>query len=176
MERAKTICLDFDGVLNTYDGWKGPDVLFDPRPGTQGFLQSLKDSGYRLVICSTRQAKNIEAWLKEHKLDGFIEQVCATKPAAWLYLDDRAVAFNGNFDSALADIRAFTGAHWERPAISRPTIAELEAILQHEEETEIEILPNGEIRAKGMTAPSEGLKHLTYREHLGGEYGDSTIL
>ena len=55
----------------------------------------------------------------------------------------------------------------------RPTIAELEAILDQEEEVPIEILPNGEVRAKGTTSPSElgGRKPLTMREDLGGEYG-----
>jgi hypothetical protein len=56
--------------------------------------------------------------------------------------------------------------------MSRPTIAELEAILDMEEEVEIEILPNGEVRAKGQTTQRElgGLKPLTMREDLGGEY------
>ena len=56
--------------------------------------------------------------------------------------------------------------------MSRPTIAELEAILDREEEVEIEILPNGEVRAKGQTSAQEtgGRKPLTMREDLGGEY------
>ncbi len=55
----------------------------------------------------------------------------------------------------------------------RPTITELEAILQREDEVEIEILPNGEIRAKDQTNPDErgNRKPLTMREDLGGEYG-----
>lgn len=55
----------------------------------------------------------------------------------------------------------------------RPTIAELEAILEKEDEVEIEILPNGEVRAKGQTTDAErgGRKPLTMREDLGGEYG-----
>lgn len=55
----------------------------------------------------------------------------------------------------------------------RPTIAELEAILEKEDEVEIEILPNGEVRAKGQTTDMErgGRKPLTMREDLGGEYG-----
>ncbi len=54
----------------------------------------------------------------------------------------------------------------------KPTIAELEAILDREEEIPIEILPNGEIRAKGQTSTDElgGKKPLTMRENLGGEY------
>ena len=57
--------------------------------------------------------------------------------------------------------------------MARPTIAELEAILQNEEEVPIEILPNGEVREKGQTSLQEtgGRKPLTMREYLGGEYG-----
>ena len=53
------------------------------------------------------------------------------------------------------------------------SLNELEAILQHEDEVEIEILPNGEVRAKNQTTPGErgGRKPLTMKEDLGGEYG-----
>lgn len=56
----------------------------------------------------------------------------------------------------------------------RPTITELEAILDKEEEVEIEILPNGEVRAKNQTSAVElgGRKPLTMREDLGGEYSE----
>ena len=44
---------------------------------------------------------------------------------------------------------------------ARPSISELEAILQREDEVEIEILPNGEVRAKDKTSALErgGRKH-----------------
>lgn len=55
---------------------------------------------------------------------------------------------------------------------TKPTIEELEAILDMEEDVPIEILPNGEIRAQGQTSSSElsGKKPLTMQEDLGGEY------
>jgi hypothetical protein len=58
--------------------------------------------------------------------------------------------------------------------MSRPTIADLEAILDREEQVEIEILPNGEVRALGDSTAAErgGRKPLTMRENLGGEYSD----
>jgi hypothetical protein len=57
--------------------------------------------------------------------------------------------------------------------MSRPTIADLEAILDREEQVEIEILPNGEVRAVGdSTTERGGRKPLTMRENLGGEYSD----
>jgi hypothetical protein len=58
--------------------------------------------------------------------------------------------------------------------VARPTIAQLEAILENEEQLELDILPNGEVRAKGGTSTQElgGRKPLTMREDLGGEYGE----
>ena len=54
----------------------------------------------------------------------------------------------------------------------KPTIEELEQLLESEEDTPIEILPNGEIRATGGSDAAErGFKKpLTMREDLGGEY------
>ncbi len=60
----------------------------------------------------------------------------------------------------------------------KPSIEELEAILDQEEDIPIEILPNGEIRSKGQTDISElgGKKPITMREDLGGEYFDGRQL
>jgi hypothetical protein len=54
----------------------------------------------------------------------------------------------------------------------KPTIQELERLLNTEEDTPIQILPNGEIRAVGQASSSDlgGKKPLTMRENLGGEY------
>ena len=50
----------------------------------------------------------------------------------------------------------------------KPNIEELERILNSEEDVEIEILPNGEVRALGGSPKK--VKPLTMRENLGGEY------
>jgi hypothetical protein len=54
----------------------------------------------------------------------------------------------------------------------KPTIEELEMILDKEEEVEVEILPNGEIREKYSSSSLNlgGRKPITMREDLGGEY------
>jgi hypothetical protein len=56
--------------------------------------------------------------------------------------------------------------------VGKPTIQELEALLNSEEDTPIQILPNGEIREVGQTSASElgAKKPLTMKENLGGEY------
>ena len=55
--------------------------------------------------------------------------------------------------------------------MAKPTIKELEAMLNNEEDQGITILPNGEIAAADKV-PSNlgGLKPLTMKEDLGGEY------
>lgn len=58
----------------------------------------------------------------------------------------------------------------EDETTQRPSIADIEAILEQEENVEIEILPNGEVRVRGESSES---KPLTMRESLGGEYGIS---
>ncbi|MGY3353557.1 hypothetical protein ACVWZK_000220 [Bradyrhizobium sp. GM0.4] len=57
--------------------------------------------------------------------------------------------------------------------MSKPTIQELQALLESEEDTPIQILPNGEIREVGTTSSAAlgGKKPLTMKEDLGGEYG-----
>ena len=61
--------------------------------------------------------------------------------------------------------------------MAKPTIDELEKLLQNEEDVPVEILPNGEIRARYATSSGElgGKKPLTFRENLGGEYGSATL-
>ena len=39
-ENKPIICVDLDGVLNSFDGWKGADFFHPPRPGAREFLQN----------------------------------------------------------------------------------------------------------------------------------------
>jgi hypothetical protein len=54
----------------------------------------------------------------------------------------------------------------------KPTIDDLERLLNSEEDTPIQILPNGEIRQVGQASATEigAKKPLTMKEDLGGEY------
>jgi len=52
----------------------------------------------------------------------------------------------------------------------RLTIDEIEALLNSDDEIELDILPNGEVRASKSKENIGPLKVLTMREKLGGEY------
>lgn len=110
----KTVCLDFDGVLNTYTGWKGEDELFLPRPGLEAFLQSLRDGGYHIVVHSTRSAEKIAEWLSGHGIANLVDSVTDVKPPAIAYIDDRAIRFDGDYSSAFQQLEDFR-AYWEPP-------------------------------------------------------------
>lgn len=55
----------------------------------------------------------------------------------------------------------------------RLTIDEIEALLNSDTDIELDILPNGEIRANKSKEKVGPFKVLTMREKLGGEYGFS---
>jgi hypothetical protein len=57
----------------------------------------------------------VRDWLRAHGLDSLVDDVTARKPAAYVFVDDRAVCFRGDFDQTLRDIDRFV-AHWESPA------------------------------------------------------------
>ena len=107
----KTIALDFDGVLHTYEsGWNGPMPKDPPVKGSQEFVQKLIDKKYEVVIFSTRAntkkgKEGIEKWLKENNFPKL--KVTNKKAHAEVYVDDRAINFKGNFKNILEKIEKF---------------------------------------------------------------------
>jgi hypothetical protein len=108
-------CVDLNGVLDSYTGWKGADHFDPPRRGAREFLEALSHRGYRIVIFTTRFDQDVWAWARTHGLDQLISSVTDRKPPAHVFVDDRAICFRGDFDATLREIDAFT-AHWETDA------------------------------------------------------------
>jgi hypothetical protein len=108
-------CVDLNGVLDAYTGWQGPEHFDPPRPGARDFLEGLRQRGYRVVIFTTRYDRDVWCWVKAHALDDLVDDVTDRKPAAHVFVDDRAVCFRGDFAATLREIDAFS-AHWEAAA------------------------------------------------------------
>ena len=87
----KTVVFDFDGVIHSYkSGWRGKTVI--PDPPVDGIVEALKEiheSGYEIVVVSTRSAT----------VEG--------KAAVWSYLIDRAICFDGHPETLLQKIQSF---------------------------------------------------------------------
>lgn len=98
-----TICIDFDGTIAMYDGWKGQGVFGDPITGVQKALCELQEKGKTLIIHTTRgEEKDIANYMELHgipydyinynpKQFPYMNQ---GKPIADVYIDDRALRFN----------------------------------------------------------------------------------
>jgi hypothetical protein len=107
----RIVCVDFNGVLDTYEGWRGAKHFDGPRAGARDFLEALTKRGYIVVVFTTRYAADVWQWLAAHDLDRLVTDVTDRKPAAHVFVDDRAICFRGDFSSTLAEIDTFT-AHW----------------------------------------------------------------
>lgn len=114
---GKAVAVDFDGVLNTYNGWKGEDALFQPREGAIEFLRQLW-AEYDIVIHTTRDPQRVWEWLETYWMNHLVHLVTNVKPPAVAYVDDRAVRFEGDYDATLAAITAL--AHWENGGGEEP--------------------------------------------------------
>jgi hypothetical protein len=110
---APIICIDLNGVLDTYQGWRGDKHFDAPRPRAREFLEDLRARGLRVVIFTARFAPDVWQWLNQHGLETFVAEVTDRKPAAHVFVDDRAVCFRGDFESTLREVDSFT-AHWEK--------------------------------------------------------------
>jgi hypothetical protein len=114
---ARTICIDFDGVLHDYrNGWQGEDVFGDPVPGASLATKGLKLNDWCIILYTCR--KNTEAlrkWLADNGIEyDFInenpwqpENADSRKPIADVYLDDCALKFEGDWDKTLGQIEKF---------------------------------------------------------------------
>lgn len=113
MKKKYTVCIDLNGVLDLYTGWKGEGHMDPPRPGADRFLAELAED-YRVVILTTQPAERVWRWLREHGLNQYVSDVTDRKPPAVVYVDDRAVCFRGDFNKTLWEIRRFR-PHWKEP-------------------------------------------------------------
>lgn len=123
----KTVVFDFDGVIHSYtSGWHGTATIPDPpTPGVIDALREVYEAGYEIVIvssrCATEEGKTaIWDYLRQHHMSQYINRVCAEKPPAIVYIDDRAICFDGDASVLLERIKSFRP--WYQKNISLDSI------------------------------------------------------
>jgi hypothetical protein len=119
------LCLDFDGVINSYaTGWS--DSIPDPpTPGTAQFLYDAQQAGFRIVVVSSRfhhrdgkVAVSNYVWrLLDDEFGTNVADAVHmsidfsdTRPPAFVTLDDRALTFTGTWPS-IETLKAFQPWH-----------------------------------------------------------------
>lgn len=97
----KTVVFDFDGVIHSYrSGWKGMWCIPDPPvEGIKEAIEEIRAEGYEVVVVSTRCSDPngkvaVENYL--HDCGIIVDRVMMEKPPAIVYVDDRAICFDGD--------------------------------------------------------------------------------
>lgn len=109
--KNNAICVDFDGVIARFSD--NIEDFGEVIPGSADALSALRSYGYKIIIHTARPAskdhsKRLAAYLNSEGIpfDAINQNTnCdweSTKPLADLYIDDRALRFNGNWDVTLS--------------------------------------------------------------------------
>ena len=106
------VCVDFNGVLDDYTGWKGADHLDQPRRGARAFLEELLARGYEIVIFTTSYEADRWAWVRAHGFEPLITAITDRKPAAHVFATIAPCAFAAISSPRFAKSIVFA-AHWE---------------------------------------------------------------
>ena len=96
-----------------YDGHFDENIIPKIRHGAKEFLEQLSHD-YRIEIFTTRNKKNTFLWLQEN---GLLEYVCditnVKNPFTSIFIDDRAINFEGDFSVVQSHIKTFK-PYWKR--------------------------------------------------------------
>lgn len=107
-KRKPRVCVDLDGVLAKYDGWKGADKIGPPLPGALEFARELAEIADIIVFTSRCSVEGIAEkwndegstgsakvrvidWLEKNNFPFTDVYVGQGKPLAAVFIDDRAV-------------------------------------------------------------------------------------
>lgn len=114
MARKKNLAVDLDGTLLEYNGYKGATHFGDPLPGMVDLLNKVKEAGWCIIIWTARRETGaMKEHLAKHNIpydyinchpwpkDG------SNKVSADIYLDDRAINFDGKSEGLLEKILNF---------------------------------------------------------------------
>ena len=96
-EFKKTIIIDLDGVLNTYDGKFDEHYIPPIKDGALEFIQKLSTE-YKIKIFTTRNSLLFSEWVINNCLKEFVDDITNVKEPSYLLIDDRCINFNGNFE------------------------------------------------------------------------------
>ena len=107
---GKRILIDFDQVIHKYSvGWLEGIIYDEPIKGAREAIKEFRNDGYEVIIFTSRlskiahgedgivkQKEMIEEWLKEHDIE--VDGITGDKIPAEIYIDDRALRFEGKWD------------------------------------------------------------------------------
>lgn len=131
-----TVVFDLDGVIHSYvSGWQGVDVIPDPPvPLIQEEIERIRKAGYKVVVVSTRcvNPAGMDAVKNYLDVNGIVvDEVLAEKPPALVYIDDRAIRFDGDPRGLLEQIQQFRPWQEGGPLRGKPPVPTCRKCIAH---------------------------------------------
>lgn len=125
------IAVDFDATITNYEGWQGPGVFGSLMPGAKEALDRLVLKGYTIIINTTR---GVDISAVREYLDGqnvpyhhinvnspnAPTNVSDRKVLADVYIDDRALRFDGRWEGMVEKVEGFMP--WYKRENRRPSL------------------------------------------------------
>ena len=119
----KIACIDLEGTLAQYSEWLGENHFGNAIPGGASALETLRNNNWLLIIFTTRTNKDLVMnFLESNNIPyDYINEnpyqpsnAIGGKPYADLYIDDRAIQFNGDWTKTIEEALNFKP--WEKRA------------------------------------------------------------
>jgi len=112
--KKPVVAIDLDGVIANYDGiWRGERHIGKPFPGAKKFLMLLKKADIDFIILTARnEKKHVLHWCAKNNLPKPLK-ITNIKPQASVYIDDRAINFDGNFARLTRKLANFS-VYWRK--------------------------------------------------------------
>ncbi len=102
----KTILIDLDGVLNNYTGNYNKEIIPEIKTGAADFLRKLSKN-YNIKLFTVRNKNQTQKWLNENNIAEYFCDITDIKEPAWVYIDDRCIKFEGNYETLENQINSF---------------------------------------------------------------------
>jgi len=111
------IAIDFDGCISKYEGYKGKKIFGEVIPGTKETFERLRKQGHTIIINTNRiEILEVKEYLEYHGIPfDYINHnpknvtwwLNPTKVRADIYIDDRGLKFEGDWDKTLVEVDNF---------------------------------------------------------------------
>ena len=115
--KKKRIMVDLDGTIHAYEkGWNN-GKLGSVIKGAKEAIDELHNKGFEIIIFTTRASSeilhkkiskdkmvsDIEKWLDKN--DIYYDDITSEKIEAVMYIDDRAIRFNGDWIETMKEVK-----------------------------------------------------------------------
>jgi hydroxymethylpyrimidine pyrophosphatase-like HAD family hydrolase len=120
-KKSRVFAFDFDGVIAKYDGFVSQEHTGEPIEEVVKAIRILKENGHKILLHSTRGDDLLRDYCKEHNIpfdfinkNPTLEGENPGKPIAYVYIDDRAIRYEGQSANQLVTELENFKAYWQK--------------------------------------------------------------